>query len=57
VRRREEPEWKRNPPLQPHAVDKGAHGRRPRQSWGHRRVAEQLARVHEASDWAPFKRA
>jgi hypothetical protein len=56
----EEPEWGRSPPLQPRAVDKGARGvargRRRRQSSGHRRMAEQLARVCEASDRAPFKR-
>jgi hypothetical protein len=59
-RREEEPKWGRSPPLQPRAVDKGArgdaHGHRPRQSSGHRRMAEQLARAHEASDWASFKR-
>jgi hypothetical protein len=41
-------------------VDKGARGsargRRPRQSSGHRRVAEQLAHACEASDRASFKR-
>jgi hypothetical protein len=61
VRRREEElKWGRSPRLQPRAVDKGArgdaHGRRPRQNSGHRRMAEQLARVHEASDRASFKR-
>jgi hypothetical protein len=61
VRRREEgPEWGRSPPLQPGAMHKGAwggaRGRRPRQSFGHRCVAEELARVREASDRAPFKR-
>jgi hypothetical protein len=60
VRRREEvPEWGRNPPLQPRAVDKGARGgargRRPRQSSGRHRMAEQLACAREASYWAPFK--
>jgi hypothetical protein len=60
VRRREEPEWGRSPPLQPRAMDKGtrgsARGRRPRQSSGRQCVAEELARVREASDRASFKR-
>jgi hypothetical protein len=61
VRRREEgPEWGRSPPLQAGAMDKGAwggaRGRRPRQSLGHRCVAEQLVRAREASDRVPCKR-
>jgi hypothetical protein len=59
-RREKEPEWGRSPPLQPRAVDKGARGgardRRPRQSSGHRCMAEQLARAREASDRALFNR-
>jgi hypothetical protein len=52
----EESKWDRASPLQSHAVDKGARGRRPRWSLGRRYVAEHLSHVHEASDRAPFKR-
>jgi hypothetical protein len=58
--REEESKWEGIPPLQPHAMDKGAwggaRGRRPWHCSGSRRIAEQLSCVLKASDRAPFKR-